>query len=107
MFSRALACAVVALLSTSALADEPAASPPAPTSTNADPPAPPPSPPAPPAREPGSPPSASALPTGFDFGSYGRIGLGGDMRGHEGFSTNVVSHGSRLEKAPYLELNFY
>ncbi len=107
MFSRALACAVVALLSTSALADEPAASPPAPTSTNGDPPAPPPSPPAPPARDPGSPPSASALPTGFDFGSYGRIGLGGDMRGHEGFSTNVVSHGSRLEKAPYLELNFY
>ncbi len=45
--------------------------------------------------------------TGFDFGSYGRVGVGSDLRGHEGFSTNVVSHGSRLEEAPYLELDFY
>ena len=30
-----------------------------------------------------------------------------DARGHEGYSTNVVSHGSRLEEAPYLELDFY
>ncbi len=58
-----------------------------------------------PAHEPGSPPPATAY--GFDFGSYGRVGLGSDLRGHEGFSTNVVSHGSRLEEAPYLELDFY
>src|SRR3954447_19196465 len=59
------------------------------------------------AREPGSPPPPSQTATGFDFGSYGRIGVGSDGRGHEGYSTNVVSHGSRLEEAPYLELNFY
>jgi hypothetical protein len=47
------------------------------------------------------------VPTGFDFGSYGRIGVGSDGRGHSGYSTNVVSRGSRLEKAPYLELAFY
>src|SRR5215813_69523 len=58
-------------------------------------------------REPGSPPPPSETATGFDFGSYGRIGVGSDGRGHEGYSTNVVSHGSRLEEAPYLELNFY
>lgn len=45
--------------------------------------------------------------TGFDFGSYGRVGVGMDARGHSGHSTNVVSHGSRLEAAPYLELSFY
>ncbi len=59
------------------------------------------------ARQPGSPPPADETATGFDFGSYGRIGIGIDGRGHEGYSTNVVSHGSRLEEAPYLELNFY
>ncbi|HEY2749243.1 MAG TPA: carbohydrate porin, partial [Polyangia bacterium] len=55
----------------------------------------------------GSPPPPSETATGFDFGSYGRIGVGSDGRGHEGYSTNVVSHGSRLEEAPYLELSFY
>jgi maltoporin len=44
---------------------------------------------------------------GLDFGSYGRIGVGSDLVGHEGYPTNVVSHGSRLEEAPYLELDFY
>ena len=58
-------------------------------------------------RQPGSPPPPSETATGFDFGSYGRIGVGSDGRGHEGYSTNVVSHGSRLEEAPYLELSFY
>src|SRR5689334_1706176 len=58
-------------------------------------------------RQPGSPPPPSETATGFDFGSYGRLGVGADGRGHEGYSTNVVSHGSRLEEAPYLELNFY
>jgi maltoporin len=58
-------------------------------------------------REPGSPPDAVATQPGFDFGSYGRIGVGSDLRGHEGYPTNVVSHGSRLEEAPYLELDFY
>ncbi len=55
----------------------------------------------------GSPPPASATATGFDFGSYGRVGIGSDLRGHSGHAVNVVSFGSRLEKPAYLELNFY
>ena len=55
----------------------------------------------------GSPPPASLTGSGFDFGSYGRVGIGSDLRGHSGHGVNVVSFGSRLEKAPYLELNFY
>lgn len=55
----------------------------------------------------GSPPPAAATGSGFDFGSYGRIGIGSDLRGHSGSGVNVVSFGSRLEKLPYLELNFY
>ncbi len=58
-------------------------------------------------REPGSPPPPTQESTGFDFGAYGRVGIGSDLRGHEGFSTNIVSHGSRLEEAPYLEPDFY
>src|SRR5579859_1744524 len=58
-------------------------------------------------REVGSPPPPSATPPGFDFGSYGRVGVGSDLRGHEGYATNVVSHGSRLEEPPYLELDLY
>src|ERR1043165_9069597 len=57
--------------------------------------------------EPGSPPPPVQEREGFDFGTYSRIGIGADLRGHEGFPTNVVSHGSRLEEAPYIELDFY
>lgn len=57
-------------------------------------------------HQPGSPPSLPTA-TGFDFGTYGRVSIGADGRGHEAFSTNVVSHGSRLEEAPYVELDFY
>ena len=55
----------------------------------------------------GSPPPASLTGSGFDFGSYGRVGIGSDLRGHSGYGVNVVSFGSRLEKPAYLELNFY
>jgi maltoporin len=55
----------------------------------------------------GSPPPASATNLGFDYGSYGRVGIGSDLRGHTGHGVNVVSFGSRLEKPTYLELNFY
>lgn len=55
----------------------------------------------------GSPPPPTAQSTGFDFGAYGRVGVGMDLRGHSGYSTNVVSHGSRLEEAPYIEPDFY
>lgn len=55
----------------------------------------------------GSPPPAAVMGSGFDFGSYGRVGIGSDLRGHTGYGVNVVSYGSRLEKPAYLELNFY
>lgn len=55
----------------------------------------------------GSPPPAATMGSGFDFGSYGRVGIGSDLRGHTGYGVNVVSYGSRLEKPTYLELNFY
>ncbi len=55
----------------------------------------------------GSPPPAAVMGSGFDFGSYGRVGIGSDLRGHTGYGVNVVSYGSRLEKPTYLELNFY
>ena len=60
-----------------------------------------------PDREVGSPPPPSETGSGFAFGSYGRVGVGLDGRGHEGYGVNVVSHGSRLEEPPYLELDFY
>ena len=58
-------------------------------------------------REVGSPPPISSTGDGFSFGSYGRIGVGVDGHGHEGYLVNIVSHGSRLEAAPYLELDLY
>ncbi len=57
--------------------------------------------------ESGSPPPPSTTGSGFDFGSYGRVGIGTDLRGHTGTAVNVVSFGSRLEEPAYLELNFY
>ena len=57
------------------------------------------------------PPSAAErlleLLGGFRFGSYGRIGYSGDLaEGSMGRSVNVISHGPRLEEAPYVELDF-
>src|SRR5688572_5804554 len=60
-----------------------------------------------PRKDVGSEPPPTDQKTGFDFGSYGRVSVGTDLRGHEGFGTNVVSRGSRLELPSYLELNFY
>src|SRR5579883_3142621 len=71
---------------------------------------------APPARESatsenahdvGSPPPPSETGNGFSFGSYGRVSIGIDGNGHGGYSTNIVSHGSRLEEPPYIELDLY
>jgi maltoporin len=44
--------------------------------------------------------------TGFQFGSYGRVTAGSDLRGGAGGRRNVVSHGPRLEETPYFELDF-
>jgi len=43
----------------------------------------------------------------FSFGSYGRIQFTSDFDGGMGKDADVVSHGSRLEEAPYLELHLY
>jgi maltoporin len=52
-------------------------------------------------------PVPAAPPDGFDYGSYGRIGVASDLDGGPGVGTNVVTHGSRLEEPPYLELDLY
>src|SRR5947208_3220579 len=53
-----------------------------------------------------TPPIAESA-SGFSFGSYGRVTLGLDGAGHEGYPVNVVAHGSRLEETPYLEIYLY
>ena len=40
----------------------------------------------------------------FEFGSYGRIGIGSDLRGGLGTDANVVAHGPRLLEDSYAEL---
>lgn len=40
----------------------------------------------------------------FEFGSYGRIGIGSDLSGQLGRSANVVAHGPRLIEDGYAEL---
>lgn len=42
----------------------------------------------------------------FDFGSYGRIGFASSLKNSSGYQASFVSHGSRLELAPYQELWF-
>jgi maltoporin len=52
-------------------------------------------------------PAATGFAPGLDYGSYGRIGVASDLDGGPGVATNVVSHGSRLEELPYVELDLY
>ncbi|MHB8879494.1 MAG: carbohydrate porin [Myxococcaceae bacterium] len=71
---------------------------------------------APNAQEPSGPPAASVtkdlgpapgldvLNGRFEFGSYGRLGDGSDLRGQLGRTANVVSHGARLVEGGYAEL---
>jgi maltoporin len=51
-----------------------------------------------------SAPAVADFPTSFEFGSYGRVGAGYDLRGAPGGPTTVVTHGPRLEESPYAEL---
>src|SRR5688500_17358127 len=44
---------------------------------------------------------------GFDFGSYGRVGAGTDLRGSTPRSVNVVAHGPRIVEQTYVELDLY
>jgi len=50
--------------------------------------------------------TTAASPTGFSFGSYGRVGVASDLRGRTGRSTNIVAFGPRLQAPPYAELQF-
>ena len=50
---------------------------------------------------PGTPPQS-----GFQFGSYGRVMVGGDLTGRPGRDTDIVARGSRLDESTYLELEF-
>lgn len=40
----------------------------------------------------------------FEFGSYGRVGVGSDLAGRLGRSANIVAHGPRLIEDGYAEL---
>lgn len=44
---------------------------------------------------------------GFGFGSYGRIGVGTDLRGSTPEPVNVVKTGTRIVEASYTELDLY
>lgn len=53
-----------------------------------------------------SPPESEPphAPTGFSFGSYGRMIAATDFRGRPGRDANIVAHGSRLDEGNYVEL---
>ncbi len=78
------------------------------TPPSSSPPASPPAEPAPAAPEspPPQPPPVEEPrpPTGFAFGSYGRMIAAGDLRGGPGRDSNIVAHGSRLDEGNYVEL---
>lgn len=48
---------------------------------------------------------APAAQAGVDLGSYGRVQVSTDAQGGAGDPVSVVSHGTRLEAGPYLELD--
>jgi maltoporin len=63
-------------------------------------------PPTPPAQDSAAVQRLLTLLEGFHFGTYGRIGISGDLReGSKGKPVNVVTHGPRLEESPYVELD--
>lgn len=49
--------------------------------------------------------SPASEPTGFTFGSYGRIAAGTDLRGGTPEPVAVVAHGARVVEPTYLELD--
>jgi len=86
------------------------APPPEPSAKRAEPP--PPDKPAPPPAdaEPAKPPPpptpepAKEPPSGFTFGSYGRVMAATDFHGRPGRDADIVAHGSRLDEGNYVEL---
>lgn len=59
-------------------------------------------------------PASAVVPTpptslwdGFSFGSYGRVNVGTDLRGHVSRPINIVSYGTRLDEQTYTELEVH
>lgn len=44
---------------------------------------------------------------GFSFGSYGRVVVATDLRGHSGREANIVAHGTRIDEQTYAELEVH
>jgi maltoporin len=44
---------------------------------------------------------------GFSFGSYGRVVIATDLRGHVGREANIVAHGTRVDDQTYTELEVH
>lgn len=57
-----------------------------------------------PAATPPEPGAVATFLSGFQFGSYGRVGVGSDLTGRLGRSANLVAHGPRLIEDGYAEL---
>lgn len=51
-------------------------------------------------------PASERPTTGFSFGSYGRVGIASDLRGRLGRPANIAAFASRLDLAPYMEIQF-
>jgi predicted porin len=120
--ARALTLAVALLAASRGASAQPAppdgkpppAPPAEPAPSSEPPPSSPPAPPGPPPLKvpvgeiPGTPvppePEPARSPTGFAFGSYGRMIAAGDLRGGPGRDSNIVAHGSRLDEGNYVEL---
>jgi hypothetical protein len=58
-------------------------------------------------EQPAQPAEEAPSDLGFGFGSYGRIGVGTDLRGSTPEAVNVVKTGSRIVEASYTELDLY
>ncbi len=70
-------------------------------------PAPSPLPPAPAAPSADTVAFLRRLVDGFSFGSYGRVVVSTDLRGHQGRGANIVSHGTRVDESTYAELEVH
>jgi maltoporin len=46
------------------------------------------------------PPARRTLLDGFSFGSYGRVVVSSDLRGHSGREANLVAWGTRIDDQP-------
>ncbi len=53
------------------------------------------------------PPARRTLLDGFSFGSYGRVVVSSDLRGHSGREANLVAWGTRIDDQTYTELEVH